>query len=79
MGKSENNGHFVKHRSHMQKTVKMTRKGKISENGQVNRIFMNLKKKLNPVVVLTLSCGYIHVYDLYSETSLLVYISDLSR
>ena len=36
-------------------------------------IFMNLKKKLTPVVILTLSCGYIHVYDFCSQTSLLVY------
>ena len=61
----------------MQKTIKMTQKGKLSGNGQVNRIFMNYKKKLNPGVVLTLSWGYIHVYDLYSQISLLVYISDL--
>ena len=29
---------------------------------------MNLKKKLTPGGILTLSWGYIHVYDLYSET-----------
>ena len=34
---------------------------------------MNLKKKLNPGVILT--WGYIHVYDVYSQTSLLVYVS----
>ena len=54
----------------MQKTIKMTQKGKLSGNGQVNRIFMNYKKKLNPGVVLTLSWGYIHVYDLYSQINL---------
>ena len=59
----------------MQKTVKMTGREKLSGNGQVNRTFMNLKKKLNPGVVLTLSWGYIHVCDLYSQTSLLVYSS----
>ena len=37
---------------------------KLSRNGQVNRIFMNLKKKLNPGVVLTLYFGYIYVYEL---------------
>ena len=58
----------------MQKTVKLT----LSGNGKVNRIFMNLKMKLlNPGVILTLSWGYIHVYGFYSQTSLLVYISDL--
>ena len=46
-----------------------------SGNGQVDRIFMNLKTKLTPGVILTLSWGYIHVYDLCSQTSLLVYIS----
>ena len=61
----------------MQKTVKMTLKGKLSENGQMNRIFMKLKRKLNPGDVLTLSWGFIHLYDLYIQTSLLVYISDL--
>ena len=61
----------------MQKTVKMTLKGKKSGNGQMNRIFMKLKKKLNPLDALTLSWGYIHLYDLYIQTSLLVYISDL--
>ena len=43
----------------------------------MDRIFMNLKKILNTGVILTLSLGYIHVYDLYSQTSVLVYISDL--
>ena len=57
-------------RSHMQKTVKMTGREKLSGNGQVNRTFMNLKKKLNPGVVLTLSWGFIHVCDLYRQTSL---------
>ena len=36
---------------------------------------MNLKKKLIPRGILTLSWGDIHVYDLYSQTSLVVYIS----
>ena len=44
---------------------------------KIGQIFMNLKMKLNPGVVLTMSWGYIHVYDLYSQTSLLVYISNL--
>ena len=61
----------------MQKTVKMTERKKLSRNGQVNRIFMNLKKKLNPGVVLNLYKGFIHVYGLYSQTSLLVYNLDL--
>ena len=61
----------------MQKTVEMTLKGKTSRNGQVDRIFMNLKKQLTPGGILTLSWDYIHVYDLYSQTSLLINISDL--
>ena len=63
----------------MQKTIKLTLKGKPSGNGQVNRIFI-LKKKLNPRVVQTLSWGYIHVhvYNLYGQTSLLVYVSQIS-
>ena len=62
----------------MQKTVKMTQKGKTSMKwARMDRIFMNLKKKLTPGCILTLPWGYIHVYDLYSQTSLLVYISDL--
>ena len=52
----------------MQKTVKMTLKGKLSGNGQMNRIFMKLKKKLNPGDVLTLSWGFINLYDLYIQT-----------
>ena len=50
----------------------------------MDRIFINLKKKLPPGCILILSWGYIHVYDLYSQTSVLVhgtgtciYISDL--
>ena len=42
----------------------------------MNRIFMKLKKKLNPGVVLTLSEGFMHLYDLFIQTNLLVYISD---
>ena len=61
----------------MQKNVKKTLKEKLSGNGQVDRIFMNLKKKLTKGVVLNLSWGCIHVYDLCYQTSLLVYISDL--
>ena len=41
----------------------------------MDRIFINLKKKLTSGAILTRSWGYIHVYDLYSQTSLLVYIS----
>ena len=44
----------------------------------MNRILMNLKKKLTPGGILTLSLGYIHVYDLYSKTRLLVYIFQIS-
>ena len=55
----------------MRKTVKMTLKGKLSGNGQMDRIFMNLKNKLTSGVIRTLSRGYIHVhvhvYDLYSQ------------
>ena len=61
----------------MQKTLKMTLKGKkVSGNWQLNRIFMNLKKKLNPGVVLILSWGCICVYDLYSQQ--VYYISQIS-
>ena len=36
----------------IQKSVEMTLKGKtFKKNGHVNRIFMNLKKKLNPGVL----------------------------
>ena len=48
----------------MQKTFKITLKGKTEGNGQMDRICMNLKKKLTPGVILTLSWGYVHVYDL---------------
>ena len=62
----------------MQKTVKMTLIGKRSRaTGQVDRIFMNLKKKLTPGVILTLLLGYIHVYMAFI-VKLLVYMSDLS-
>ena len=37
-------------------------------NRQVDRIFMNLKKKLTPGGILTLSSGYIHAHNLYSQT-----------
>ena len=47
--------------------------GNKSGNGQMDRILMNLKKEF----ILTLSLGYIHVYYYYTQTSLLVYISDL--
>ena len=57
----------------MQKTVKMTLKEKNPGTGHVDRKVMNLKKKLTLGGILTLSCGYIHVYDLYSQTNLLVY------
>ena len=40
----------------------------------MNRIFTNLKKNFNPWAVLTLPWGYIHVYDLYSQTGLFIYI-----
>ena len=56
----------------MQKTVKMTFKGKTSRqwaSGQ-NIYEFEKEKKLSPAGILTLSFGYIHVYDL-------VYISDL--
>ena len=43
----------------------------------MNRIFMNMKKKLNPEDVLTLSWGYIHLYDLYSK-QVYWYISQIS-
>ena len=49
----------------MQKPVKMTLNGKkLPGNGQVDRIFMNLK-----VGIRTLPWGYIHVnvYALYSQ------------
>ena len=46
----------------MLKTVIMTLKGtNFQEMG--NWPFMNLKKKLNTGNILTLSLGYIHVYD----------------
>ena len=64
----------------MQKTVKMPCKGKASGNGQMDRIFMLLTKKLTPGVILVLPWDYIrvHVYDHYSQTNLLVFISQIS-
>ena len=50
---------------------------KTSGNGQMDRIIMILKKKLIRGVSLTLPWGYIHVYEHYSQTNLLVYISSL--
>ena len=38
-------------------------------------IFINLKKKLTLRVILTLTWGFIHVYEHYNQTKLLVYIS----
>ena len=38
----------------MQKAVKMSLKGKTSGNGQMDRIFMILKNKMTPGVILTL-------------------------
>ena len=40
---------------------------------------MILKKKLTPGAILTLSWGYIHVDDLYSQTHLLVNTGLLKR
>ena len=62
----------------MQKTVILTLKETLSGNGQVDRIFMNMKKEINtrgysdPILGL-----HTYVYDLCSQKSLLVYISDL--
>ena len=62
----------------MQKTVKMTLKGKkLQGNWQVDRIFMNLKKKLTPGSILTLSWGYIHVY-MFIVKQVCWYISQIS-
>ena len=36
---------------------------------------MNLIKKFTPGFIKTLSLGYIHVYDHFSQTRILVYIS----
>ena len=38
-------------------------------------IFMNLKKKLTLVFILALSYCHLHRYNLYSQTSVLLYIS----
>ena len=61
----------------MQKTVKMTLKGKLSGNGQRNRIFMKLKKKLNPGDVLTLSWA-LYIYMTYIFKQVDWYISQIS-
>ena len=37
----------------------------------MDRMFMNLKKKLTQVI---LYWGYIHVYDLYSQTTVFVFM-----
>ena len=57
-------------RSHMQRTVKMTLKGKTSRKWTSGQNIYEFEKEINPNEILTLSLGYIHVYDL-------VYISDL--
>ena len=63
----------------MKKVVKMSLNGKTSGNGTMDRIFMILKKA--PGVIMTLPWGYIHVIlhvcEYYSQTNVLVYISDL--
>ena len=61
----------------MQKTVKMTLKGKLSGNGQMNRIFMKLKKKLNPGDVLTLSWA-LYIYMTFVFEQVFWYISQIS-
>ena len=61
----------------MQKIVKMTLKGKTSRKWTSGQNIYGIEKESNPGGILTLSEGYIHVYDLYSQTILLVYISDL--
>ena len=61
----------------MQNGVKMSLKGKTSGNGQMDRILIILKNKLIRGVSLTLSWGYLHVYEHYSQTNLLVNISGL--
>ena len=61
----------------MQNYVKISLKGNTSENGQMDIILMNLKTKLIRGASLTLPWGYIHVYEHYSQTNLLVYISGL--
>ena len=43
----------------------------------MDRIFMILKIKLTTGVHLSLPWGYMHVYALYDQTHLLVYIPDL--
>ena len=48
----------------------------LSGNGQMDRLFMVLKKKLNQSDILTLLLGYIHVYDHYKQVYL--YISQIS-
>ena len=66
----------------MQKAVKMSLKGKTSGNGQIDRIFMILKKKLTwggggGGGMLTLPWSYyIHLICILYITKLLVYISD---
>ena len=46
----------------MPKAVKMSLKGKTSENGQMDRMFMILTKTLTLKVNLTLPWGLKHVY-----------------
>ena len=59
----------------MQKAVKISLEGKTSGNGQIDRIIMILKKKLILGVILTLPWGYINVNYPFSQTILLVYVS----
>ena len=65
--------------SHMQKTVKLTLKEKTFRKWASGQNIYEFEKEINPTAYSdpVLSKGYIHVYDLCSQTSLLVYLSDL--
>ena len=58
----------------MQKTVELTLKGKTFRKWASGQNIYEFEKEINPRGILTLSWGYIHVYDLCSQTSLLVNI-----
>ena len=60
----------------MQNGVKMSLKGKISGNGQMNRLLMILKKKLTPGFSLTLAWGYMYMDIIVKQIYL--YISQVS-
>ena len=61
----------------MQETVKMTLKGKTFRKWANGQNIYDSENKLTQGVHLSLPWNYKHVYDIYSQTNLLVYIPEL--